>query len=73
MAEPARMLASAGKAIYRDSMGRLILIALAVLAVFMLMSVVLSALHFLFWIALLALIVVAAFRFGGGMRRRARR
>jgi hypothetical protein len=62
-------LARAGKAIYREAMGRLILIALAVIAVVMLVSVVLSALHFLFWIALLALIVTAVLRFSGGMRR----
>ena len=38
-------------------MGRLILILLAVFAVFMVISLVISALHFLFWVAIVALIV----------------
>ena len=54
---------------YRGGMGRLILILLAVLALFMVISVVISALHFLFWVALVALILVGVFRLGGVMRR----
>jgi hypothetical protein len=54
-------------------MGRLILILLAALFVFMLVSVVISALHFLFWFAIVALVVVGALRLGGGMRRRSHR
>jgi hypothetical protein len=57
---------------YRGAMGRLILILLAVLAFFMVISVVISALHFLFWVALVALILVGVFRLGGVMRRSSR-
>jgi uncharacterized integral membrane protein len=54
---------------YRRTMGRLILILLAVLAIFVVISMVISALHFLFWVALIALILVGVFRLGGVMRR----
>jgi len=57
---------------YRGTMGRLILILLAVLALFVVVSMVISALHFLFWIALIALILVGVFRLGGVMRRSSR-
>jgi hypothetical protein len=57
---------------YRGTMGRLILILLAVLALFVVISMVISALHFLFWIALIALILVGVFRLGGVMRRSSR-
>ena len=57
---------------YRRAMGRLILILLAVLALFLVVSVVISALHFLFWIALVALILVGVFRLGSVMRRSSR-
>ena len=57
---------------YRGGMGRLILILLAVLALFMVISVVISALHFLFWVALVALILVGVFRLGAVMRRSSR-
>ncbi len=57
---------------YRGAMGRLILILLAVLALFVVISMVISALHFLFWVALIALILVGAFRLGGVMRRSSR-
>jgi hypothetical protein len=50
-------------------MGRLILILLAALAVFMVISLVISALHFLFWFAVVALVVVGALRLGSSMRR----
>ena len=56
----------------RGVMGRLILILLAVLALFMVISVVISALHFLFWVALVALILVGVFRLGAVMRRSSR-
>ena len=54
-------------------MGRLILIVLAVIAAFMILSAVISALHFLFWFAVVALIVFAGLRLVGGARRRSRR
>lgn len=49
-------------------MGRLILILLAVLVVFLLISAVISALHLLFWIAVVALLVLGAVRLAGLMR-----
>ena len=61
-----------GVVTYRGVMGRLILILLAVLALFMVISVVISALHFLFWVALVALILVGVFRLGSVMRRSSR-
>ena len=54
-------------------MGKLILIVLAAIAVFMILSAVISALHFLFWIAVVALLVFAGLRLVGGVRRRADR
>jgi membrane protein implicated in regulation of membrane protease activity len=51
-------------------MGRLLLIILAAIAVFMIVSLVISALHFVFWIAVVALIVVAALRLTAGRRAR---
>ncbi len=57
---------------YRGAMGRLILILLAVLALFVVISMVISALHFLFWVALIALILVGVLRLGGVMRRSSR-
>jgi hypothetical protein len=50
----------------------LILIVLAAIALFMILSAVISALHFLFWIAVVALIVFAGLRLVGSSRRRAR-
>jgi Flp pilus assembly protein TadB len=58
---------------YREAMGRLLLILLAAFAVFMLISLVISALHFLFWVALVVVIVLGALRLSSGMRRRSRR
>jgi uncharacterized membrane protein YccC len=55
---------------YRRAMGRLILILLAVLALFVVISMVISALHFLFWVALVALILVGVFRLGVMRRSR---
>ena len=51
----------------------LILIVLAAIAVFVILSAVISALHFLFWFAVVALIVFAGLRLVGGARRRSRR
>ena len=62
-----------GNTIYRGYMGRLLLLVLAVIAGFMVLSIVISALHFIFWVAVVALIVVGALRLSGGARRRARR
>ena len=47
---------------YREGMGKLLLILLVAFAVFMLISLVISALHFLFWIALVVLVVFGALR-----------
>jgi hypothetical protein len=65
--------AAGGNTIYRGCMGRLLLLVLAVIAGFMVLSIVISALHFIFWVAVVALIVVGALRLSGGARRRARR
>jgi hypothetical protein len=54
-------------------MGLLILIVLAAIVVFFVASLLISALHFLFWVALVALLVFGALRLTGTMRRRARR
>jgi hypothetical protein len=54
-------------------MGRLLLIVLAGIAAFMLLGAVISALHFIFWIAVVALIVVVGMRLTSGVRRWSRR
>jgi hypothetical protein len=54
-------------------MGRLLLIILGVFVAFMVVSLVISALHFLFWVALVAVILVGTLRLSAGRRRRARR
>jgi hypothetical protein len=51
-------------------MGRLILILLAILVAFMVISLVISALHFLFWVALAVLVVVGVMRLTGARRSR---
>jgi hypothetical protein len=51
-------------------MGKLLLVLLAVLAAFLVVSLVISALHFLFVVALVTLIVVGALRLTGSVRRR---
>jgi hypothetical protein len=51
-------------------MGKLLLVLVAVFAAFLVISLVISALHFLFVVALVALVVVGALRLTGGMRRR---
>ena len=58
---------------YRERMGKLLLIVLAVIVAFMVISLVISALHFVFWVALVVLIVLGALRLTSGMRRRTRR
>jgi hypothetical protein len=58
---------------YREVMGKLLLILLAAFAVFMLISLVISALHFLFWVALVVVVVLGALRLTSGMRRSSRR
>lgn len=55
---------------YRGGMGKLLLVLVAVFAAFLVISLVISALHFLFVVALVALVVVGALRLTGGMRRR---
>ena len=54
-------------------MGRLILIVLAAIALFIIISALISALHFLFRIAVVALLVFAGLRLVAGARRRSRR
>jgi Flp pilus assembly protein TadB len=55
-------------------MGKILLFLVGVFAVIMLISIAISALHFLFYVALIAVIVVAALRLtGSARRRRARR
>ena len=49
------------------------MIVLAAIVAFMLLSVVFSALHFIFWVAVVALIVVVGLRLTGGARRWSRR
>ncbi len=55
---------------YRRGMGKLLLILLAVFAAFLVVSLVISALHFLFVVALVALVVVGVLRLTGSARRR---
>ena len=57
---------------YRGAMGKLILFLLAAIVLFMIVSAVISALHFLFWVAVVALVIVGALRLSSGVRRRAR-
>jgi hypothetical protein len=58
-------------------MGRIFLILIAALAVFVVASVVIAtlfaALHLLFWLALIAVLVMGVLHLGRGSRRRARR
>ena len=54
-------------------MGRLLLIVLAAIAAFMVLSAVISALHFIFWVAVVALLVVVGMRLVVGTRRWSRR
>ena len=54
-------------------MGKLLLLVLAVIAAFMILSAVVSALHFIFWVAVVALLVVVGMRLVSGTRRWSRR
>ena len=67
---PASAHARGARLAYRGGMGKILLFLIGVFAVIMLISFVISALHFLFYVALIAVIVVAAMRLTGGMRRR---
>jgi hypothetical protein len=67
---PASAHAGAATLTYPWGMGKILLFLLGVFAVIMLISIVISALHFLFIVALIAVIVVGALRLTGGMRRR---
>jgi hypothetical protein len=54
-------------------MGRILLIVLAAFVALMLIGAIISALHFLFVVALIAVIVVVGLRLMGGARRWSRR
>jgi hypothetical protein len=58
---------------YRGAMGKLILILLGALVAFMVVSAIISALHFLFWVAIVLVVVLGAFRLTAMMRRPSRR
>lgn len=70
---PASAHAGPAPLAYRGGMGKILLFLIGIFAVIMLISFVISALHFLFYVALIAVIVVAAMRLTGGVRRRRRR
>ena len=53
-------------------MGRIFLIVIAALAVIMLLSAIVAALHVLFWVALIAVVGIVALRLGRGTRRSSR-
>ena len=65
--------AAAANTIYRGCMGKLLLLVLAAIAAFMILSIVVSALHFIVWVAVVALIVVVGLRLTGSARRWSRR
>jgi len=58
-------------------MGKLILALVAAVVLFMIVSAVISALHFLFtflvWVAVVGLVIFGALKLSSGMRRRERR
>jgi hypothetical protein len=54
---------------YREGMGKFILFLLAAFVVFMIVSAVISALHFLFWVALVVVVILGALRLTSGVRR----
>jgi len=71
---PASAHARGARLAYRGGMGKILLFLIGVFAVIMLISIAISALHFLFYVALIAVIVVGALRLtGSARRRRARR
>ncbi len=57
---------------YGAFMGRIFLVVIAALAVMMLLSVIVAALHMLFWVALIAVVGIVALRVGRGTRRSSR-
>jgi hypothetical protein len=58
---------------YREAMGKLILLVLAAVVLFMIVSAVISALHFLFWFAVVVFVLLGAFRLSSALRRPSRR
>jgi hypothetical protein len=58
---------------YREGMGKFILFLLVAFVLFMIVSAVISALHFLFWVALVVVVILGALRLSSGVRRRSRR
>ena len=57
---------------YGAIMGKIFLVVIAALAVMMLLSVIVAALHMLFWVALIAVVGIVALRVGRGTRRSSR-
>jgi hypothetical protein len=53
-------------------MGRIFLVVIAALVAIMLLSAIVAALHVLFWVALIAVVGIAALRLGRGTRRSSR-
>ena len=58
---------------YRGGMGKILLIVLAAFVALMVIGVIISALHFLFVVALVAIVVILGLRLTTGVRRRSRR
>ena len=54
-------------------MGMLILFLLAAVVLFLVVSAVISALHFLFWLAVVLVVILGALRLTGAARRWSRR
>ena len=54
-------------------MGKILLIVLAAFVALMVIGVIISALHFLFVVALVAIVVILGLRLTTGARRRSRR
>ena len=58
---------------YCGCMGMLILFLLAAVVLFLVVSAVISALHFLFWLAVVLVVILGALRLTGAARRWSRR
>jgi hypothetical protein len=58
---------------YRGAMGKLILFLLAAIVLFMIVSAVISALHFLFTFAVIVAVIIGAFWLGSSVLRWSRR
>jgi hypothetical protein len=58
---------------YREGMGKFILFLLVAFVLFMIVSAVISALHFLFWVALVVVVILGTLRLTSGVRRWSRR